>query len=75
MGLLSKKTEKILNGGGLSTECKRLVDKVVYLWITSLDIVAPEAQKRNSDAGFVKLMSVLGLVYNLCKSGLVRVDK
>lgn len=65
----SKRIENILNGSYLSTKGNTLVDKLVNLWITSRGIVAPEVRKRNSSAGFVKLMSVLGLVYNLCKKG------
>jgi len=40
-----------------------------------MGIVAPDRSKRNRGAGFVKLMSVLGLVYNLCKKWIGRVDK
>lgn len=58
-----------------STTRKDPVDKVVNLWITSRDIVALETPKRNSGAGFVKLMSAVGLVHNLCKRPKGRVDK
>lgn len=73
--IFTEKKVKILKGIYLSTRGIKVVDKLVYLWITSVGIVAPEVRIRNSGAGFVKLMSGLGLVYNLCKKGVYKVEK